>query len=78
MTASMDARMMGVLFDDPGPEFTFAKHQGHWYIVCDACSNISVGPITGRDARKVLALARGGGIFAPDDRAYEWICCTNP
>lgn len=61
----------GRLFTDPGPEFTFEKRQGLWYIVCDACSAIALGPTTGRDAKNILALVRGGGIFASDDHAYE-------
>lgn len=63
--------IMNILFTDPGPEFSFEKRQGLWYIVCDACSAIASEPITGRDAKKILALVRGGGIFAPDDHPYE-------
>jgi hypothetical protein len=53
---------------DPGPEFTLAKREKYWFVVCSSCREVAKGPIHPNDAKQIAALGRM--VWAPQNSPY--------
>ncbi len=60
------AEIMSLLGRDPGPEFSVARRDVGWCVVCGSCGETSLGPASPQEVKKIVSLVTIGGIWAPE------------